>query len=140
MTRKASISTRLRLQVRERARGRCEYCLIYESDLYYPHEPDHVIAEKHGGPTELANLAFSCVLCNRFKGSDLASIDPLTKKAAFLFNPRKHKWHSHFRLNGALIEGTTANGRATVELLRLNDPERVAYRLGLIEIGHYPPS
>jgi hypothetical protein len=35
-----------------------------------------VIAEKHGGPTTLNNLAVSCVLCNLRKGSDLSSIDP----------------------------------------------------------------
>jgi len=44
----------------------------------------------------------------------------------------------HFRLNGALIEGITSSGRATVALLHLNDAERVAYRLGLIDLGHYP--
>ncbi len=36
------------------------------------------------------------------------------------------------------IEGITASGRATVALLLLNDAERVAYRVGLIEIGRYP--
>ena len=54
-------------------------------------------------------------------------------------NPREQRWHRHFRLNGALIEGITASGRATVALLHLNDPERVTYRLGLIDLGHYPP-
>src|SRR5438445_9213620 len=80
MTRKPSVPERLRRQVQERAQGRCEYCLIHESDMYYPHEADHVIAEKHGGPTSLENLAWSCFYCNRFKGSDLASIDPTSQK------------------------------------------------------------
>ena len=48
-------------------------------------------------------------------------------------------WNRHFRLNGPRIEGITPSGRATVALLHINDAERVAYRLGLIEIGHYPP-
>ena len=56
MTKKHSVPERLRRQVQERAQGRCEYCLIHESDMYYPHEADHVIAEKHGGPTSLDNL------------------------------------------------------------------------------------
>jgi 5-methylcytosine-specific restriction endonuclease McrA len=93
MTRKPSIPERLRRQVRERAHGQCEYCLIHESDMYYPHEADHVIAEKHGGAASLENLAWACF---------------------------------------------TSSGRATVALLHLNDAERVAYRLGLIDIGHYP--
>ncbi len=106
--------------------------------MYYPHEPDHVIAEKHGGPTALDNLAWACLYCNRFKGSDLASVDPTSQTVVFLFNPRKQKWKRHFRLNGARIEGITSSGRATVVLLHFNDAERVAYRLGLIAIGHYP--
>lgn len=138
MARKTSVSERLRRQVRERAQGRCEYCLIHEEDMFYPHEPDHVIAEKHGGPTSLDNLALSCFHCNRFKGSDLASVDPTTGKIVFLFQPRSQKWNRHFRLSGPLIEGITASSRATVALLRMNDPERVAYRLALIELGRYP--
>ena len=133
-----SIPERLRRQVQERAHGRCEYCRIHESDMYYPHEPDHVIAEKHGGATSLENLAWSCFYCNRFKGSDLASIDPISRRVVTLFHPRTQRWHRHFRLNSALIEGMTASGRATVILLHLNDAERIAYRLGLMEIGHYP--
>ena len=106
--------------------------------MYYPHEPDHVIAEKHGGATSLENLAWACFYCNRFKGSDLASVDPTSNKVVFLFHPREQRWNRHFRLNGALIAGITASGRATVALLHLNDAERVTYRLGLIDIGHYP--
>ena len=138
MARKPSVPERIRRQVRERAQGRCEYCLIHEADMYYPHEADHVIAEKHGGATSLENLAWACFYCNRFKSSDLASVDPTTQKPVFLFNPRGQRWNRHFRLNGGRIEGITASGRATVALLHLNDAERVAYRLGLIDIGHYP--
>ena len=72
------------------------------------------------------------------KGSDLATLDPASGKITLLFNPREQKWSRHFRHNGALIEGITASGRATVTLLHMNDPERVAFRLGLIEVGHYP--
>lgn len=45
---------------------------------------------------------------------------------------------SPFSLNGGLIEGITASGRAKVALLHLNDAERVAYRLRLNDIGDYP--
>ncbi len=138
MARKSAVPERVRRLVQERAQGRCEYCLIHEADMYYPHEADHVIAEKHGGATSLENLAWACFYCNRFKGSDLASVDPETQKIVFLFNPREQNWKRHFRFNGGRIEGLTASGRATVALLHLNDVERVAYRLGLIDIGHYP--
>ena len=137
MPKKPSIPQRLRRQVQERAQGRCEYCLVHEVDMYYPHEADHVVAEKHGGPTSFENLAWACFHCNRFKGTDLASVDPTSHKAVFLFHPRRQRWHRHFRLNGGLIEGITSSGRATVALLHLNDAERVAFRLALIDIGHY---
>jgi hypothetical protein len=65
-------------------------------------------------------------------------VDPTTNKVVFLFHPREQRWHRHFRLNGGRIEGITSSGRATVALLHLNYAERVAYRLGLIDIGHYP--
>ena len=139
MARKPAVPERLRRQVQERAQGRCEYCLIHEVDMYYPHEADHAIAEKHGGPTSLENLAWACFYCNRFKGSALASVDPTSNKVVLLFHPRQQRWNRHFRLNGALIEGITASGRATVALLHLNNAERVAHRLGLIDLGHYPP-
>ena len=70
------ISAALRKEVRERAGERCEYCLFAESQAFFPHEPDHLIAQKHGGKTASENLALACFDCNRFKGSDIASVDP----------------------------------------------------------------
>jgi HNH endonuclease len=98
MTKKPSIPERLRRQVQEHAQGRCEYCLIHEADMYYPHEPDHVIAEQYGGPTSLDNLAWACFYNTRFKGLDLASVDPTSHKVVFLFHPRGQRWNRHFRL------------------------------------------
>jgi HNH endonuclease len=83
MTRKTSVPERMRRQVQERTQGRCEYCLTNESDMFYPHEADHVIAEKHGGATSLENLTWACFYCNRFKGTDLASVDPITRDPSF---------------------------------------------------------
>jgi len=74
----------LRQFVYERAKGRCEYCLIRDDDVYSPHEVDHIYAEKHGGATTEANLCLSCFDCNRHKGSDLTSLDPDTGEIARL--------------------------------------------------------
>ena len=90
------VSTRLRRQVTERASGRCEYCLISAVDAFFPHEADHIIAEKHGGATTIDNLALACFDCNRFKGSDIASLDPDTGELVALFNPRTEGWNEHF--------------------------------------------
>jgi hypothetical protein len=68
----------VRRQVAERAGECCEYCLYPQELAATAHQIDHVIAEKHGGETTPENLALSCTLCNRRKGSDIASIDPVT--------------------------------------------------------------
>lgn len=128
----------LRREVRERAGERCEYCLLAESQADPPHEPDHLIALKHNGQTTSANLALACFDCNRFKGSDIASIDAVTGKLVGLFNPRTQRWFEHFRLEGAHIVPRTAVGRVTEKLLRLNLPSRVEVRARLIEHGKYP--
>lgn len=121
------IPATLRAAVVERAGERCEYCHKPQIS-FYPHEVDHVVAVKHGGETTLDNLAFACFQCNRYKGSDLASIDPQSGAITPLFNPRTQHWADHFRLDGATIVPLTSEGRATVFLLRLNDPERIQER------------
>lgn len=65
----------LRRLVYERAEGCCEYCLMPETAVFATHEIDHILAQKHGGKTEANNLALACALCNKYKGSDLASLD-----------------------------------------------------------------
>lgn len=134
----SSIPERLRREVRERAQGRCEYCLMSADFSYLPHEPDHIIAEKHAGATSLENLAWACFLCNRHKGSDISSIDPETSRIVPLYNPRKQQWKRHFRLNGPRIEPLTASARATALLLHLNDQERIDDRRNLMARGIYP--
>lgn len=133
------ISAALRRAVAERAGGRCEYCGVQEDAVLSPHEADHVIAEQHGGTTDLGNLAFSCFRCNRFKGPNIASVDPQDGAIVPLFNPRLDRWAAHFCLEGALIGPLTSIGRATAALLRLNDERRVALRAELIEQGRYVP-
>lgn len=122
----------LRRAVHARAGGACEYCLLPESTGYYAHEVDHVVARKHDGKTELRNLALACMSCNRRKGSDLASIDPLTDEMSELFNPRAHRWLDHFQLSGALIQPRTVIGRTTARLLHFNEPHRVDERLPFV--------
>jgi hypothetical protein len=128
----------LRREVRARAKQRCEYCLIAESRTFFPHEPDHLIALKHGGLSTAANLALACSDCNRFKGTDIASIDYVTGKLVRLFNPRAQRWSAHFRLIGGQIMPLTATGRVTEQLLRLNLPSRVETREVLAAVGLYP--
>ena len=122
------VSSRMRQQVRRRAEGRCEYCLVHEADSYVGYQIDHILARKHGGATSLDNLAFACLLCNRHKGSDVAALDPTTGEIVPLFNPRQQRWQEHFSLQEGLIVARSSIGRATANLLRLNTPERVLER------------
>ncbi len=132
------ISNTLRRRVWERAGGCCEYCHLGHEDTFLPHEVDHIIAEKHRGKTDEDNLCLSCYDCNRFKGSDIASVDPETDKVVPLYHPRRDVWREHFRQNGPWIEPLTAEGRVTVELLHINDPEQIEKREALLEMGRYP--
>lgn len=132
------VPARLRDQAQRRAGGRCEYCLIHEDDVLLSHEPDHIIARKHGGQTIAENIAWACFLCNRFKGSDIASIDPSTQEIVRLFQPRTDGWQDHFEIEKGRIIGRTPEGRATAEMLRLNRPECVETRCHLASVGRYP--
>jgi hypothetical protein len=132
------VPARLRTRVQERARRRCEYCLIHEEDVGFAHQPDHVIACKHGGRPVEDNLAWACHLCNNLKGSDIASVDLETGRIVRLFHPRKDRWSRHFRLEGARIVPLTAVGRVTEYLLQFNHPETLEMRRALIAGGRYP--
>jgi 5-methylcytosine-specific restriction endonuclease McrA len=72
----------------QRSGGRCEYCHFPADVSWLPFQIDHVISEKHGGPTSLENLALSCYYCNSFKGPNIAGIDPegLPDQAVQLFH------------------------------------------------------
>jgi len=125
----ARISAELRQLVSQRAQGRCEYCLLHQDFSIYTHEVDHVIAQKHDGPTIAENLALSCFSCNRHKGADLTTFDPATGEITLLFNPRRQIWSDHFLLdNSGRIDGITPPGRATAKLLMFNTPTRILER------------
>lgn len=127
------IPASLRREIIKRAGNRCEYCLLPAEVGFFPHEIDHVIAEKHGGKTEAGNVAYACWRCNRHKGTDLGSFDPETNVFGRLFNPRMHVWGEHFKLDGEHIVGLSPEGRTTVALLKLNHDDRLAERARLHE-------
>jgi hypothetical protein len=133
------IPNELRRLVTRRAAERCEYCLLHQDDRPEAHQVDHVIALKHGGQTVSENLALACALCNNAKGSDIASIDPMTREVALLYNPRAQRWQEHFQLVDLHIVGLTPTGRATAALMQLNDEQRLLDRQTLMAAGLYPP-
>ena len=130
------MSPELRQQVRERAAGRCEYCLLPDRiELTGPFHVEHIIALQHRGTDELSNLAWACSRCNRHKGTNLSAVDPDSKTVVPLFNPRREKWIDYFEIGGALIMGKSPVGRATAQLLQMNAQRRVELRFELISEG-----
>jgi HNH endonuclease len=133
------ISAALRRLVTERAREQCEYCLFPQTASLFAFEMEHIIAEKHDGTTESENLALACPCCNRFKGSDLGSIDRETQQLTPFFHPRLQQWSDHFWLEGGSIVPLTPAGRVTAKILQFNLSERILEREQLSRIGEYPP-
>lgn len=131
------IPASLRQLVIERAEGRCEYCLYPQALSFLSFEIEHIVSEKHRGSTVAENLALACPFCNRFKGSDLGSLDPETGQLTPFFNPRTQRWGDHFALNGAEIRPLTPEGRVTALILQLNHPDRIIERQHLIQAGKY---
>src|SRR5215211_3786790 len=113
----------LREYIRQRAGARCEYCGLPEAYSDAPFQVDHVIAEKHQGPTQLENLAWSCYYCNSFKGPNIAGWNEATQAIVRLYHPRRDTWEDHFRWQGAVVAGLTEVGAATIHVLRMNEPE-----------------
>jgi 5-methylcytosine-specific restriction endonuclease McrA len=70
----------------QRASACCEYCRIPQQFDDTPFEIDHIVSNKHEGPTVAGNLALSCFYCNSYKGTDIAARDRPTRKLAPLFN------------------------------------------------------
>ncbi len=83
----------------------------------------------------LDNLALACIRCNRFKGPNIAGVDPHNGEIVRLFHPRRDIWTEHFVWDGPRLEARSSTGRATVALLRVNDAQVIAVRKALLEEG-----
>lgn len=120
-----------------RAGSQCEYCGLPADCSEAPFQIDHIIARKHRGSDELDNLALACFYCNKYKGSDIAGLDPFSGRLVRLFHPRRDSWSHHFKLDGPIIVGRSAIGRTTIDVLRVNHPVMAELRRWLIVEGRY---
>ena len=84
----SEVSPELRRLIAERAGLCCEYCRLDQDLAAHRHEPDHIVPVQHGGATVADNLALACLRCNRYKGPNVGSYDPLTGRLVPFFNPR----------------------------------------------------
>jgi len=119
----------------ERDDNRCEYCLIPQFALPLPFQIDHILAEKHAGQTVESNLALACPHCNRFKGPNIAGLDPELRQPIRLFNPRTDIWTEHFEFDGPRIIGRTSIGRVTIHVLAMNADDLLLIRVELLMEG-----
>jgi len=134
------IPAALRIRVRQRARGRCEYCRIPSRACYAPFHCDHHISRAHGGPTSYENLVWACPWCNGSKRERSEFQDPETGLRVPLFNPRRDRWHDHFRWSSdaRVIYGRTSVGRATVNCLKMNRRDAKIIRGYLLQLNLHP--
>ncbi len=86
---------------------------------------DNMVAELN------LKISPSCIHCNRFKGPNVAGLDPDTREIVRLFHPRRDSWADHFVWNGSELKARTLIGRVTLAVLMINAPEVVAVRRAL---------
>ncbi|HEY3241920.1 MAG TPA: HNH endonuclease [Phycisphaerae bacterium] len=119
----------LRQFIRARAGRRCEYCHLPDGAAPAAvFHVEHIVARQHGGSDADDNQCWSCHRCNLCKGPNLSGRDPLTGKIVRLFDPRRQQWGRHFAWHGPVLVGRTQAGRATIAVLRINDPQRLELR------------
>ena len=134
-----NLADELAAAVRERAPGRCQYCLMHQTLQGATFHIEHIIPRSKGGAQELSNLALACPSCNLHKADRTTASDPVSGTAAPLFHPERQVWSAHFRFTGYRIEGLTPTGRATVTALDFNHPRRQRVRAAEEKFGLYPP-
>jgi hypothetical protein len=78
---------------------------------------------------------YVCSFCNHHKGPNIAGLDPQTSLLTRLFHPRRDEWPEHFAWDDTIIMGKTPVGRATAQLLRMNDWQRIELRNNLRSLG-----
>ena len=134
-----SVTAEQRQAIRALAGQCCEYCRVTEDERVSRFQIDHIIPIKHGGSDDSDNLCLACLKCNGFKGPNVAALDPESGEATKLYDPRRQKWSEHFQIefDGSLA-GISPEGRATIQVLRINEESRVKHRRMLITLGEYP--
>lgn len=130
------ISAKLKHQIALRADFRCEYCLLPDKVSFYNFHIDHIRSLKHGGSSEINNLAYCCPDCNHFKGTDIGSYTDENELVRF-FNPRIEVWEDNFEIVNGLVLGKNGIAKVTEQIFKFNDVDRVIFRIELIKLGFY---
>ena len=123
-----------------RADRRCEYCRAPQPVTGIRYHLEHVFPESLSGTDDTDNLALACPTCNYYKSNHLLGIDEDGVAGRPLFNPRKDRWHEHFEFDSVTLrlKGKTAEGRGTVNRLRMNHAVQIEARRLWVELVIYP--
>lgn len=129
---------KLKERVYERANGCCEYCQTCQANTGQTMHVDHIDPD---GGDDLDNLCLACWNCNTSKHEAVSELDPETAQIVSLYNPRTQTWADHFQWleGGAILEGLTPHGRATIIRLKINRSTMVIARKRWVTSGHHPP-
>ena len=132
----------LRARVRERFGNLCAYCRSAQRLTVVTFEIEHIVPQAVGGETRFENLCLACPSCNRYKAVRQEAVDPETGEQVPLFHPLRDDWGEHFSWleDGALLQGLTPQGRATVNALKMNRPQLVRVRRLWVKLGEHPPN
>jgi len=135
------LSPTLRKQIAEKSHYRCVYCLTSQHIIGPLLEIDHIIPQAKGGQHNIENLCLACSICNSHKLDHIEAVDPQTKATVRLFHPYQQIWSEHFEWqnHGTVINGKTATGQATINLLQMNHPDMVLARQLWVTVGWHPP-
>lgn len=134
---RVTIPDNIKTVVAQRAGFKYEYCLLPEIVSFYNFHIDHIKSIKHGGLSNIDNLAYSCPDCNYCKGTDIESAIINDRMVRF-FNLRKDKWYEHFYLEDGMILGKTDIANVTEPIFKFNELDRLIYRRQLIHLKQYP--
>jgi hypothetical protein len=140
-----AVTASTRRAVRERANLLCEYCHADERWQFVRFTLDHVLPQSAGGSDDADNLALACRNCNERRGNRREGRDPRTGEVVPIFNPRQDLWSAHFTWDAERIRivGLTPTGRATIDMLDLNDDRHhgavLRVRQRDVSDGYHPP-
>ena len=106
----------------------CVYCLCRERwflDGEAAFSVDHLRLQPSTPDlrTEYDNLVYACCQCNAVRGTSSVP------------DPSEHAYGQHLRgLGNGLVEALTPTGRELIEICRLNRPNLVSFRRGMLEV------
>lgn len=116
--------------VRQRFQRACGYCGVSEVSSGGILTIDHYQPRSYGGSNELDNLIYACYKCNQYKHEFWPNREQLARQQRVL-HPLLDDFSLHFQLKEqvGILDPLTPTGRFHINLLHLNRPQLVKYRL-----------